>query len=387
MGKWSTILKTLSKKGWAVGQKVTESAPKQSLGGAVLNPKVTLKEAENAVKTVAVDGAKESSTPIINASETAIQELNLEGVALSPKVTMEEAESTVKAVAVDGAKESSTPIIDASETAIQELNAEGSAISPQVTFVEAESAVKPAAVDGALESPVTNRTPIKLMDDVIQELEDAPETKVMGKWATIQALGKKGWTLGRKAKNSTPMRNFENAVNHPVRTLSGAGTALKTASVGGAMGYVTWEALVNDKPVVRSVSEAVVGKRAVAKTVDAAYGLTDQVSNTLQGVQTASQNVSQTWSGLGSVLGNSFNTMGNFLGNLMSGNVSGISVLGLLLSGLLIFGHSGWLGKIAGAIMSMMLIGSNAETLGRSQSSLNFTEQTQQMAQSGGMKR
>jgi hypothetical protein len=79
--------------------------------------------------------------------------------------------------------------------------------------------------------------------------------------------------------------------------------------------------------------------------------------------------------------------MGNFLGNLMSGNVSGISVLGLLLSGLLIFGHSGWLGKIAGAIMSMMLIGSNAETLGRSQSSLNFTEQTQQIAQSGGMKR
>ncbi len=51
---------------------------------------------------------------------------------------------------------------------------------------------------------------------------------------------------------------------------------------------------------------------------------------------------------------------GNFFSNLGNGNVSGLSIAGLVASALLIFGRFGWLGKIAGAVLGMMMIGNNA---------------------------
>ena len=50
----------------------------------------------------------------------------------------------------------------------------------------------------------------------------------------------------------------------------------------------------------------------------------------------------------------------NFFSNLGKGNVSGLSLAGLVLSALLVFGRFGWLGKIAGAVLGMMMIGNNA---------------------------
>lgn len=54
---------------------------------------------------------------------------------------------------------------------------------------------------------------------------------------------------------------------------------------------------------------------------------------------------------------------GNFFRNLGSGNVSGLSIAGLVAAAFLIFGRFGWLGKIAGAFLGMMLIGNNAGVL------------------------
>ena len=83
---------------------------------------------------------------------------------------------------------------------------------------------------------------------------------------------------------------------------------------------------------------------------------------------------------------------GNFFRNLGQGNVSGLSIAGLVAAAFLIFGRFGWLGKIAGAFLGMMLIGNNAgvvrtvpsETVSRTQTpTLSPEEQTQ----SGGMRR
>lgn len=51
---------------------------------------------------------------------------------------------------------------------------------------------------------------------------------------------------------------------------------------------------------------------------------------------------------------------GNFFGNLAKGNVSGLSIAGLVAAAFLTFGRFGWLGKIAGAMLGMMLIGNNS---------------------------
>ena len=58
--------------------------------------------------------------------------------------------------------------------------------------------------------------------------------------------------------------------------------------------------------------------------------------------------------------GNGGNMFSNFFSNLFSGNVSGMSMLGLVASAFLIFGRFGWMGKIAGALLGMMMIGNNA---------------------------
>ena len=58
--------------------------------------------------------------------------------------------------------------------------------------------------------------------------------------------------------------------------------------------------------------------------------------------------------------GGGLDMFGNFFRNLGSGNVSGLSIAGLVAAAFLIFGRFGWLGKIAGAFLGMMLIGNNA---------------------------
>lgn len=42
------------------------------------------------------------------------------------------------------------------------------------------------------------------------------------------------------------------------------------------------------------------------------------------------------------------------------GKVSGLSLAGLVVAAYLIFGRFGWLGKIAGTMLGMMLVGNNA---------------------------
>ena len=90
--------------------------------------------------------------------------------------------------------------------------------------------------------------------------------------------------------------------------------------------------------------------------------------------------------------GGLFNMLSGFLRNLGGGNVSGLNIAGLIAAAYLVFGRFGWLGKIAGLFLGMMLIGNNAgvvrtvpsETVSRTQTpTLSPEEQTQ----SGGMRR
>lgn len=162
------------------------------------------------------------------------------------------------------------------------------------------------------------------------------------------------------------------AVIHPATTLKNIGTGAKSAAIGGAAAYVGWEKLTTDKSVVGIVSDAVIGEGATAKVSDtidnvanevkgikdSVAGLTDNVNNTIS-------NLDSKWNGMSNFLSNMFsgnggNMFGNFFNNLAKGNVSGLSIAGLIVSALLVFGRFGWLGKIAGAVLGMMMIGNNA---------------------------
>ena len=170
---------------------------------------------------------------------------------------------------------------------------------------------------------------------------------------------------------ATTGKSMGKAVLHPSQTLRGAGQAVKTATIGGAVGYVGWEKLTTDKSVVRIVSDAVIGELAtntLAETADGVRELTGKAGEAIGSVSGAVTGIDNKLNGVSNFLrqasgGGVMDMFGNFFRNLGSGNVSGLGIAGLVAAAFLIFGRFGWLGKIAGAFLGMMLIGNNAGVL------------------------
>ena len=194
----------------------------------------------------------------------------------------------------------------------------------------------------------------------------------MGKWNTILR-----WAM-------SPIRS-------PQRAIAGAGAAAKTATVGAGAAYVGWQALVNDKPVVETVGETLVGKETNAAIKEGVHGTVSAAADTVGAAKEAVVGASEaigsftgsgsgnggegngaSWGGIGEFFrnitgGNGVGMIGNLLGNIFSGKVSMMSMLGLVASGLLLFGRFGWMGKIAGALMGMLLIGNNSKVVQQAQ--------------------
>lgn len=179
-------------------------------------------------------------------------------------------------------------------------------------------------------------------------------------------------------KWSSVLKWVSSPIIHPQRTLAGAGKAIKVATVGAGVGYVGWEALVNDKPVVQTVGDVVLGEETNAAVKETVHGTVETVVDTvgaareaIGGVSDAVGNVNSataSWGGIGSFMsnltgGNGTNMFSNLFNNIFSGKVSMMSMLGLVASALLIFGRFGWLGKIAGALLGMLLIGNNSRVV------------------------
>lgn len=214
----------------------------------------------------------------------------------------------------------------------------------------------------------------------------------MGFWNTILKYG------GKAMKGTG--KSMGNAVLHPSQTLRGAGQAVKTATVGGAFGYVGWKKLTTDESVARIVSEAVVGKPAtnvLAGTVDDVRELKEKAGETVSAIGGAVGGAGSQLNGVSNFLqatsgGGLMDMLGGFFSNLGRGNVSGLSIAGLVAAAFLVFGQRGWLGKIAGLLLGMLLIGNNAgivrtapqESAARTQTPAPSPEE---QTQSGGMRR
>ena len=221
----------------------------------------------------------------------------------------------------------------------------------------------------------------------------------MGVWDSILKYGGKAMK-GVGTATAATGKKMGNAALHPSQTLRGAGQAVKTATVGGAVGYVGWEKLTTDKSVVRIVSDAVIGELAtntLAETADGVRELTGKAGEAIGSVSGAVTGIDNKLNGVSNFLrqasgGGVMDMFGNFFRNLGSGNVSGLGIVGLVAAAFLIFGRFGWLGKIAGAFLGMMLIGNNAGVLrtqetGNVQRSRTPDLPAEKQTHSGGMRR
>ncbi|MBO5015080.1 MAG: hypothetical protein J6C92_04630 [Bacteroidaceae bacterium] len=191
-------------------------------------------------------------------------------------------------------------------------------------------------------------------------------------------------------------RSAGQALLQPSRTLRGAGQAVKTGAIGGAVGYVGWEKLTTDKSVVRIVSDAVVGSDAsdaIAETATDVKALKEKAGEAIETMNTAMGDMNSKWSGMtnffqGLFSGNGIDMFKNFFSNLSKGNVSGLSLAGLVAAAYLVFGRGGFLGKLAGTLLALMLIGNNAnmnQVLTRDNGTQRSVEPEE--TQSRGMKR
>lgn len=221
----------------------------------------------------------------------------------------------------------------------------------------------------------------------------------MGFWSTVLKYGGKA-AKGVGTATAATGKSVGKAVLNPSQTLRGAGQAVKTATLGGAVGYVGWEKLTTDKSVVRIVSDAVVGEsvtNAIAGTADDVKELKDKAGEAVGAVNGAVSGIDSKLNGVSNFLqrasnGGLLDMLGGFFRNLGRGNVSGLSIAGLVAAGFLIFGRFGWLGKIAGVLLGMMLIGNNTnilratnpENVSRAQTP---TVPVEEQTQSGGMRR
>jgi hypothetical protein len=68
----------------------------------------------------------------------------------------------------------------------------------------------------------------------------------------------------------------------------------------------------------------------------------------------------------------------NFFNNLTSGKISGLGIGGLIAAGYLMFGRSGLLGKIGGALLAMMMISSNSRQQAPTVAQENVQHQSQE---------
>lgn len=189
----------------------------------------------------------------------------------------------------------------------------------------------------------------------------------MGFWSSLLKIG------GQTVKAVTPAvkatgKSVGEAIIHPTKTLKGAGQAMKTAAIGGSLGYVGWEKLTTDKSVVEIVSDAVVGEsvsETLSETANDIKELKNKAGEAIDTVNNAMGDINSKWSGMsnffrGLFSGNGIDMFKNFFSNLGKGNVSGLSIAGLIAASFLVFGRFGWLGKIAGTMLGLMMIGNNA---------------------------
>lgn len=189
----------------------------------------------------------------------------------------------------------------------------------------------------------------------------------MGFWSTLLKLGTKAARGTGNALGATA-RTAGSATLHPQRTLAGAGTAMKSAAVGGAAGYVAWEKLTTNKSVARIVGDAVIGKEAtdtIAGTAEGVRELKAKAGEAVDAVNGMEENTNSLTAGIGNFFrsmngGNGGDMFSNFFNNIGKGNVSGMSLMGLVAAAFMIFGRFGWMSKIAGALLGMMIIGNNA---------------------------
>ena len=232
----------------------------------------------------------------------------------------------------------------------------------------------------------------------------------MGWFSLVTKVVPKLWRGGTKV-TSTLWNGGASVAGAGTKVVTAVAKNPKTTVVTGVAAYAGWDKLTNPDESIgtavgKTLRDGVEGVGGFAhdtvngftgeKTVEQVRDTATSVVSDLQGAASETKGllgtIGDSLRGISSFLGNLFggnggNMFGNFLNNLTSGNISGWGIGALIAASYMIFGRTGLLGKIGGALMAMMMIGSNSQRQTQAVAQTQERQQGQELEQERGMRR
>ena len=134
----------------------------------------------------------------------------------------------------------------------------------------------------------------------------------------------------------------------------------KTTAVASVATFAGWQKLSHD------VVNGYTGENTVEQVKDTTNKVISEIKDTAAETKGLLGTFGDTLKGISSFIGNLFggngtNMFGNFFNNLASGKISGWGIGALIAAAYMVFGRTGLLGKVGGALMAMMMIGNNSQ--------------------------
>ena len=224
----------------------------------------------------------------------------------------------------------------------------------------------------------------------------------MGWFSLVTKVVPKLWRGGSKV-TSTLWNGGNSVAGAGTKVVTAVAKNPKTTVVTGVAAYAGWDKLTNPDESIgtavgKTLRDGVEGVGGFAhdtvngftgeKTVEQVRDTATSVVSDLQGAASETKGllgtIGDSLRGISSFLGNLFggnggNMFGNFLNNLTSGNISGLGIGALIAASYMIFGRTGLLGKIGGALMAMMMIGNNSQR--QTQTATLAQERSQEQSQ------
>lgn len=224
----------------------------------------------------------------------------------------------------------------------------------------------------------------------------------MGWFSLVTKVVPKLWRGGTKV-TSTLWNGGASVAGAGTKVVTAVAKNPKTTVVTGVAAYAGWDKLTNPDESIgtavgKTLRDGVEGVGGFAhdtvngftgeKTVEQVRDTATSVVSDLQGAASETKGllgtIGDSLRGISSFLGNLFggnggNMFGNFLNNLTSGNISGLGIGALIAASYMIFGRTGLLGKIGGALMAMMMIGNNSQR--QTQTATLAQERSQEQSQ------
>ena len=232
----------------------------------------------------------------------------------------------------------------------------------------------------------------------------------MGWFSLVTKVVPKLWRGGTKV-TSTLWNGGASVAGAGTKVVTAVAKNPKTTVVTGVAAYAGWDKLTNPDESIgtavgKTLRDGVEGVGGFAhdtvngftgeKTVEQVRDTATSVVSDLQGAASETKGllgtIGDSLRGISSFLGNLFggnggNMFGNFLNNLTSGNISGWGIGSLIAASYMIFGRTGLLGKIGGALNPMMMIGNNSQRQTQAVAQTQERQQGQELEQERGMRR